>query len=301
MYAPVKSKVKVAPDASILAPHSRAIPILKPARLPPLGKKPVKRSQPAASSQPAKVAAQRPVVQKQTAAAVNVDEDTIGKQHGTVAIVEQQEQRQSLPEDDENLIVVVPPLSQSLQRIHIQQLVQVLTPIVDHPVCPFTPLILDRSKRVELFFRYSSDFSALFIYAKKHLLETIVHKKCTMPETLEALRCTLVNAMRYGRTLVIDMADTATDFLHKFTSPTEFPAATVMAKAGRDLYLADNWSKVVREDDKENGIFVVREGFRVIITSVFTLEDYEEFLKDAIPMEETLPVYIEPEKDHDSG
>lgn len=77
-----------------------------------------------------------------------------------------------------------------------------------------------------------------------------------MAETLETLRQMLVAALKYGRTLVIDMADTATDFMHKFTSDTEFPAARVLAECGRRMALEEHWKNVVREADKEKGVFV---------------------------------------------
>ncbi|TPX59695.1 hypothetical protein PhCBS80983_g02304 [Powellomyces hirtus] len=186
-----------------------------------------------------------------------------------------------------------PPLSRELRSIDIRHLIDTLKPIVEHPVRPYTPLILDRSRRVGTFFQYSSDFDGIFIPAKKFLLQTLVQKTMTMQEALETLRGTLVTAMKYGRTLVIDMADSATDFLHKFTSDTEFPSAIVLAECGRKIAREEHWSRVVREEDKEKGVFVVREGFKVIITSVFELEDYEDFLKSAIPMDEMIPIHIQ--------
>ncbi|KAJ3299558.1 hypothetical protein HK104_008444 [Borealophlyctis nickersoniae] len=189
-----------------------------------------------------------------------------------------------------------PPLSLTLRRIPIRALVDTITPILSHPVRPYTPLILDRSRRVDLFFQYSADFSGIFIEAKKMLLDTIVHRRTTHAEAMETCRRALVAAMKYGRTLVISMADSATDFAKKFTSETEFPAHLVMEQGGRRFANEEELrNKVIRDEDLECGVFVVREGFRVVITSMFLLEEYEEFLRNSLPLNEMIPVYVEPD------
>ncbi|KAJ3137271.1 hypothetical protein HDU90_002057 [Geranomyces variabilis] len=187
-----------------------------------------------------------------------------------------------------------PPLERSLRSIDIRNLVEVLKPIVEHPIRTYTPLILDRSRRVETFFQYSADFDGIFLPAKKFLLKTLVQETMTLAEALEEMRTLLVTAMKYGRTLVVDMADSATDFMKKFTSADAFPAADVLSECGRRMTKEANWVKVVRDTDRENGVFVVREGFKVVVTSVFLLEDYEEFLQSAIPMDEMIPIHIQP-------
>ncbi|KAJ3170165.1 hypothetical protein HDU88_008790 [Geranomyces variabilis] len=187
-----------------------------------------------------------------------------------------------------------PPLERSLRTIDIRNLVDVLKPIVEHPIRTYTPLILDRSRRVETFFQYSADFDGIFLPAKKFLLKTLVQKTMTLAEALEEMRTLLVTAMKYGRTLVVDMADSATDFMKKFTSADAFPAVDVLSECGRRMTKEANWAKVVRDTDRENGVFVVREGFKVVVTSVFLLEDYEEFLQSAIPMDEMIPIHIQP-------
>ncbi|KAJ3174718.1 hypothetical protein HDU87_006967 [Geranomyces variabilis] len=187
-----------------------------------------------------------------------------------------------------------PPLDRSLRSMDIRNLVEVLKPIVEHPVRTYTPLILDRSRRVETFFRYSADFDGIFLPAKKFLLKTLVQKTMTLPEALEEMRTLLVTAMKYGRTLVVDMADSATDFTHKFTSEDAFPAIEVLSECGRRMTKEANWAKVVRDADRENGVFVVREGFKVVVTSVFLIADYDEFLRSAIPMDEMIPIHIQP-------
>ncbi|KAJ3033406.1 hypothetical protein HDV00_006372 [Rhizophlyctis rosea] len=188
------------------------------------------------------------------------------------------------------------PLTRILRKISILHLPQTIHPILSHPIRPYTPLIIDRSRRADLFFQYSSEFQGIFIEAKKILLDTLVHKRITMDETLASLRQTLVAAMKYGRALIISLSDSATDFRTRFTHPDFFPAYTVMTQGGRLIAKEENWKKVVREGDLENGCFVVREGFCVIVTSMFLLEDYEEFLRGAVPLEEMCPVYVKPEE-----
>eukprot|EP00842_Homolaphlyctis_polyrhiza_P002307 jgi/Hompol1/3077/HPOL_006328-RA len=171
-----------------------------------------------------------------------------------------------------------------------------LDPILNHPTHPLTPLILDPTGRIDIFFQYAGEFAAIPLDAKKLLVETLVHKRATMESTLEMMRQTLVAAMKHGRTLHISMLDSAADLLHRFTSPTEFPAATVLAQGGRLMYDEQHFAPVVRDADMRDtgGVFVVRPGFQVVVTSLFDVEDYKEFLKVALPVDEMAQIFILP-------
>jgi hypothetical protein len=193
-------------------------------------------------------------------------------------------------------------LVKDLRTINIKLLVDTIKPIIEHPR-PCTPLLIDPTDRVNIFFTYSGDYSGLFVDAKKILVQTMIRKEITTDEALEELRCILVNAMKHGRTLVVCMGDSATDFLHKFHGDNTFPVQDLFVRAG--LFTSnltkgqlfkqpEYWAKVVRESDMEYGTFVVRPEFSVVITTAFQLEDYQEFLKNAIPIQECIPIYILP-------
>ncbi|KAJ3359367.1 hypothetical protein HDU91_004946 [Kappamyces sp. JEL0680] len=186
------------------------------------------------------------------------------------------------------------PLSNALQQINIKALVNVMKPLIEHPARPWTPLILDPTERVDIFFQYSGDYSGLFVDAKKVLVEVLVKKTVTMAAALEELRKVLVNALKHGRTLVIRLGDTATDFVEKFTGADTFPTKDLFCRAGQLFKTEEYWSRVVREEDKDQGQFVVKPDFCVVITSAFQMADYQELLAKAIWLDECAPIYIEP-------
>jgi hypothetical protein len=180
-------------------------------------------------------------------------------------------------------------------KINIKKLIDTIQPILSHPKTPKTPLIIDRSNRTDTFFQYAGEYSGLFIEAKKYLVEVLVKKTMTFVQAMEELRLELVTAMKYGRTLVIRMSDTATDFVHKFTKEDSFPVLDLFVEGGRRMHLEEYWSKVVRKDELEHGTFQVKAGFCVVITTGFLLSDYFGFLSKSLPMDQLVPVYIEPE------
>ncbi|KAI8928700.1 hypothetical protein BC831DRAFT_447111 [Entophlyctis helioformis] len=186
------------------------------------------------------------------------------------------------------------PLDRSLKRIPIKALVDTIQPILEHPTRPYTPLIIDPSSRIDIFFTYSGDYAGLFLEAKKYVVETLILKRMSHDDAMEDMRTILVAALKHGRTLVIRMSDSAADFLKRFTDETRFPAHTVMQRGGRRMYDEAHWRPVVRDADLENGMFVPRPGFWVVVTSAFEVEDYEEFLGKSVPLDEMVPVYIEP-------
>ena len=187
-------------------------------------------------------------------------------------------------------VAKIPSISTELRRINIKLLVDTIKPLIENN---WTPLILDQSERCDIFFQYSGDYSGIFVEAKKLVIEVLVFKKKSLDEALEELRKMLVNAMKFGRTLVIRMTDTACDFLGKFNHPDFFPAADLLVEAGQRFKKEQYWSKVVREEDLEHGQFVVREEFCVVIVSTLNVEEYAGILKNAIPLSKCAPIFID--------
>lgn len=256
-----------------ISPHSLAPQ--KPRKLPPL---------PKTSASNAKSNEKKKLIGKDTKPSKNESDE---------AIIPQDTKQQQPPQEPQEPT----PLSTHLRKIHIRQLIETIEPILTHPIRPYTPLILDRSQRMDIFFQYSGDYSGVFIDAKKCIVETLVLKKVTLQETLEDMRQKLVLALKYGRTLVIRMGDTAMDLKTRFTHPDYFPSDLILKEAGRAMLLEPNYSRVVRDADKDQNIFVAMPDFKVIVTSEFELQDFDEFLADAFPFglnEEMIPIWIEP-------
>ncbi|KAI9202294.1 uncharacterized protein BJ171DRAFT_584203 [Polychytrium aggregatum] len=195
------------------------------------------------------------------------------------------------PADDSAKAFV--PLETGLRRIQLQGLVDAIKPILTHPVRPYTPLILDRAGHTDAFFTYASEYGGLFVDAKKFLSQVSIQKTMDLAQALEEMRRTLVSAMKYGKTLVIRMANTAVDFQSKFTGPTTFPTADLLVEGGRRFHEERYWRSVVRDEDMDTGCFLCRPEFCVVVTTTFAKEDYREYLEKALPLGEMIPVCID--------
>ena len=184
-----------------------------------------------------------------------------------------------------------PQLETNLRRIELTKLVDTFVPIISHPR-PYTPLFIDKAGNVDKFFIYSK-FGGIFIEAKKYLLAVYIQKTMSIPEALEEMRKNLVMAMKFGRTLVIRMSNSAVDF-SKFSGSDTFPVIDLFVEAGARFKNEEYWSRVVREEDRdENGNFQCLPEFFVVVTTSFELEDYSEFLEKSLPLNEMIPIYIE--------
>lgn len=202
-------------------------------------------------------------------------------------------ERKSQRRSDSIEDLVPPPLTCELRTIDIRQLIGTIKPILEHPVRAFTPLIIDPSQRIDLFFQYSADYSGIFVEAKKILVESVIQKKVTHLQALEGMRQQLVQAMKYGRTLVVRMADSAIHFKTTFSHKDYFPLELFEA-GGRNMRKEEIYSLVIRPEDTDKGIFVVQPEFCVVVTSMFELEDFQEFLEPSLPMDLMIPIFILP-------
>ncbi|KAJ3318183.1 hypothetical protein HDV06_000770 [Boothiomyces sp. JEL0866] len=181
------------------------------------------------------------------------------------------------------------PIYPELTRIDIRALVDTMEPIITNPRRAYTPLIVDPSHRVDIFFEYSADYSGVFIDAKKYMVEAFVKKSKTINQCLLEMKEILLNAMKCGKTLVFHMGDSATNFVTKFNHPDIFPSLDILAEAGRKMKLEENYRKLT--DDPQ---FVCRNEFCVVVTSGFQVEDYREFLCHSLPLDEMVAIYIMP-------
>ncbi|KAJ3112477.1 hypothetical protein HDU96_004524 [Phlyctochytrium bullatum] len=181
-----------------------------------------------------------------------------------------------------------------LIQIDIRQLLDLLPEVYNQT--PYTPLILDPSGRIDTFFQYTGgEFTAQFLDVKPILVATGVTKSMTVEAAREEMRRVLVTALRYGKTLVVRLANTAFDF-GRFEAEGWFPSREVWAeRGGVGIAKEGAFEGYLRDEDRQPyGVFVPGEGFRVTVTSSFNGEEYEEFLEEVLPLNKMLPIEILP-------
>lgn len=155
-----------------------------------------------------------------------------------------------------------------------------------------TALLLDPSeeKPVDGFFLYAT---ASVIEAKLLVFEMRA-AGVALDALQERLRTTLVHAMRWGHYLVCRMQNSAAAFLETYCSDTCFPAAVFDAAAVTPgEALTGPLAAVLRDADissSPGGVFTVKEGFRVVVTSSFGEGNYAELLAPALPLARLQPV-----------
>jgi hypothetical protein len=184
------------------------------------------------------------------------------------------------------------PLQSDMKRIGIKQLLETIQPLIEPGNETSTPLILDPSQRVDVFYQYSNG-GAVFIEAKKYVIETMITKKLSPTDALEDMRRLLVLAMKEGRPLVIRMTDSAADFKLQFVRDECFPSQ-VFQNAGLKFYQQEYFSKVVRPQDMPDGVWVTKPGFYVVVTSLFDPGMYKMYLEKSLPLAYMTPICIEP-------
>lgn len=176
------------------------------------------------------------------------------------------------------------------QRVEIN-LVDLMTAIEAAVSDGLTPLIVDNSEddKVNTFFQYRA---VQMLDAKKMGLDVSM-RNVPIEEVMEGARKHLVAALKYGSYLVICMTVAATDFATKFNDDVAFPnrddsplkeyfPKEVFEKAGKKLLEEKHLEALFRPEDKvdTSGMAICRDPatFKVIITTKFAPEDFEEYL-----------------------
>ncbi|KAJ3232782.1 hypothetical protein HDU81_002740 [Chytriomyces hyalinus] len=178
-----------------------------------------------------------------------------------------------------------------LMRIPIKELQNLLDCI--HDGKQFTPLVIDPTGRVEVFFTYAGE--ALIVDCKKILVQCDLQKVVSIEEAKETLRQAVVAGLKFGKTIVFAMLNSAFAF-KKYIDDSYFPASVLEQGGTRFRQDVAAYEKCLRPADYDRGIFVVNEDwpFRIVLTSNFELEDYEEFLASSVTLANMMPIYIEP-------
>jgi tetratricopeptide (TPR) repeat protein len=156
------------------------------------------------------------------------------------------------------------------------------------------PLLLDTSREhcVDLFFLYQP---CTTIEAKRLVLDVRV-AGLSLEAARERLRKLLVDAMRHGHTLLIQMGNSAADFVGTYCCADCFPDAIFTHSAlpsGKDCAADPTFSKVLREADTDGaGRFFVPPSFRVAVSSHFGADSYARLLAGSLPLEALRPVQV---------
>lgn len=153
------------------------------------------------------------------------------------------------------------------------------------------PLLLDCTTRkgtVDTFFLYQRAF---VIDMKTEVLTrlSLLHRPAGGEPTheeklvLDGWRKKLVMAMKQGYYLVVSLNDSAVDFVSEYCHDDYLPSAIL--RCGQ--ITKQQWlDRVVREEDKEHGVFVVRDGFHVVVTSCAAIESYQTTLRACLPLKQ---------------
>jgi len=124
-----------------------------------------------------------------------------------------------------------------------------------------------------------------FTYDKYHHLLDCAPLKRVNPKVLEDSRKAIVNAMKYGKCLALCIADVIPEFEEKICiskNRDSFPRA-VFRHGGLENDIVKE--KIFREEDKESGMCMVRDGFRVCIVLPYDSMNFEHssMRKEALP------------------
>lgn len=180
-----------------------------------------------------------------------------------------------------------------LQSIPIQKLPDMLDAV--YADGRYTPLILDESGRVDTFFTYATNTSVLSV--KGYLVRVDVQHTQTIDEAREDLRQRLISALKYGKQLVLAFEDSAVNLAGKYADPTFFPPQCLLQAGRMFRERPELYEPCLRRpaDYEPYGVFVAREEFRLLLTSRFSAEDYQEFFSGCFPdlAVNYLPINIE--------
>ena len=165
-----------------------------------------------------------------------------------------------------------------------------------------TPLLVDATVGVEgesftpleTFYSYSGD---ALIEMKKMVVDVGVQKTKTLEEAMAGCRKKVVEAVKWGKGLVVLLSNSAPPLTSKFTAPDSLPI---------DLFDAAKVKAVLCKDYREwEGTFLpgvvdperdkcpeVHKDFKVVVVTKFSEEDYAEFLGAEVPLSLMQPIKV---------
>ncbi|KAJ1632438.1 hypothetical protein T492DRAFT_988783 [Pavlovales sp. CCMP2436] len=162
-----------------------------------------------------------------------------------------------------------------------------------------TPLLIDATgdevggtTALETFYAYSGH---QLLELKKMVVEVNVRKIVSLEDALRSAREKLVLALKRGCTFMFLLSNSAPPLRSKFCTPTELPVelfdnSLVQAMRGYDGDLKGSFlGKVIVKEDQ---LMFAHADFNVAVVTRFPREDYEQFLREELPLELMQPIVV---------
>ncbi|KAJ3290396.1 hypothetical protein HDU79_003251 [Rhizoclosmatium sp. JEL0117] len=170
---------------------------------------------------------------------------------------------------------------------HLQLLIDTI-----HKDGKYTPLLIDPTGRVDVYFTYAGN--GLIVDTKKLLVQCDIQKTITREDAKEEIRKLIVAGLKYGKCMVFVQMNSAFAF-RKYFDAAFFPES-VLERGGAPFFEKEVYTPCLRaEDYDEFGRFWPNEEypFKSVVTTLFALEDYEDFLGTQLDLGKFMPIYIE--------
>mmetsp|Transcript_5484 Transcript_5484/g.14034 ORF Transcript_5484/g.14034 Transcript_5484/m.14034 type:complete len:492 (-) Transcript_5484:229-1704(-) len=120
----------------------------------------------------------------------------------------------------------------------------------------------------------------------------LMESRRTTEEIREVLRSKMVTAMKAGDKFLLRLKEGSPDFSGTLCADSDvFPAEVF---GGLDVLSEKGLlERIFREEEKEHGVTVCREGFQVVISSEATLENFSTALGGVLPLNQCLVHLVE--------
>lgn len=161
-----------------------------------------------------------------------------------------------------------------------------------------TPLILDdvdKGNRVEAFFTYSGGH---IVEAKKMIMEKAKDKR-PVEDILSEVRDKMFSGrcFQHGNKLIFRMANSAADIKGTFNNEV-FPSLVLLDAVEVKKCIGDPdafkgsplFKMCVTDEERMDLIMGIHEKFRTVVISHFKEDNYEEFLKEMLPLDKMQPM-----------
>ena len=160
-----------------------------------------------------------------------------------------------------------------------------------------TPLVIDNhpEKKAMTYFSYAK--ATVVIDCRPMALGYGKTGK-KMADVIEGARKTIVNAIKGGNTLVLDIGDVPPNFNEKICkgkNRTSFPIE-VFHNGGSKMYEPKSrprYEKIFRDEDmEEGGTCLARPGFRTLVVTSLKPDGYEDAMKELAPLHHMEPLLV---------
>mmetsp|Transcript_40382 Transcript_40382/g.95975 ORF Transcript_40382/g.95975 Transcript_40382/m.95975 type:complete len:407 (-) Transcript_40382:148-1368(-) len=148
---------------------------------------------------------------------------------------------------------------------------------------------------LELFFQYGG---YTLLEMKRMVVEVNMQKVKPLDTAMEEARQKLVRAIKFGNVLCVLLANSVPPIKSKFNADDTLPLAifdgnlvsAVVGAVVGSSQIEGSWvEKVIRKADD---CAMVRDKFNVLVVTKFRREDYEDFLKEDVPLDHMQHIHV---------